>query len=89
MKTADDYRTELEQFKATVTRTAEQAVRDGYVTQTQADQVLESLGLRVEDAETRAAREELEAFRTRTREAVDALGLHGTTRDGALRRLGL
>lgn len=89
MKNAADYRAELEAFKATVTRVTEQAVREGHVTQGQADEFLTTLGLRVEDAETRSAREELEAFRVATREAVDSLGLRRQTRDGALHRLGL
>lgn len=63
MATAEEYRRELEALQARIVSDVDSYARGGYVSPAQADSFLSGLGLRAEDAETRTAREVLEAFK--------------------------
>lgn len=90
MSTAQDFRDQLTSLKARVADTTASLVRQGHVTGTTASTFLTGLGLApVEDAETRAAREELEAFQARVRDAVAAQETDNYRRSQALIRFGL
>lgn len=90
MSTAQDFRDQLTALKARVADEAAALVRQGHVASTTASAFLTSLGLApVEDAETRAAREELEAFQAQVRDAVAAQETDRYRRELALSRFGL
>lgn len=88
MNTAAEYRAEIERLKAAVTEQGPQAVRAGYITQEAYSQFATAVGIEApEDEETRAAREELEAFQLRLQQATRSFLPNGR-RDEALRLIG-
>lgn len=88
MTTAQEYRDQLDALKARIADTGEAAVRQGHIRREQADSIYTELGLALpEDAETRTAREELEAFQNRVRETVRTVA--PSVASEALCRLGL
>lgn len=88
MMTAADYRAEIERLKASVQEQGLLAVRQGYISQEAFDQFAAAAGVEApEDAETRAAREELEAYQLRLQQATRSFLPRGT-RDQALQMIG-
>lgn len=88
MTTADEYRAEIERLKAAVFTEGETAVRNGEISRANFEAFVAAAGLeRPEDDETRAAREELEAFKANLHQASRVALPYGT-RDAALRRIG-
>lgn len=88
MTTAAEYRAEIDRLKAAIAEQGPQAVRAGYITQEEYDQFAEAAGVEApEDAETRAAREELEAYQLRLQQATRSFLPNGK-RDEALRLIG-
>ena len=83
MRTADEYRTEIENLK-----TRALALAELHLPREQVAELAEHLGVVVEDAETRAAREELEALQLTLQKATRTYLPRGQ-RDAALRELGV
>lgn len=88
MTTADEYRAATARLTANVFTMGEQAVTRGEITRANFEAFVAAAGLAApEDEETRAAREEHEAFVLRLQQATRA-ALPNGTRDEALRRIG-
>lgn len=84
MTTAAEYRTQIEELKASAMSLAGQ-----YLTREDQARLAEALGIQApEDEETRAAREELEALHLTLQRATRTFLPHGQ-RDAALRELGV
>ena len=83
MTTADEYRAEVARLK-----TAALSLAELHLPREQVAELAEHLGVVVEDAETRAAREELEALQLTLQKATRTYLPRGQ-RDAALRELGV
>lgn len=88
MTTAAEYRNEIARIKAAIQDQGPQAVAAGYVTDEEFRNFAAAVGATPEDAETRAAREELEAYVLRVQQATRSFLPRGK-RDQALQMIGV
>jgi hypothetical protein len=86
--TAAEYRNEIERIKAAIQEQGPLAVRQGHVSQEAFENFAAAVGATPEDAETRAAREELEAYVLRVQQATRSFLPRGK-RDQALQMIGV
>lgn len=88
MTTADEFRTEIERLKSAVLTEGRRAVSQGLITEEEFRNFVTGVGVEApEDEETRAAREELEAYQLTLQRATRSF-LPTGKRDEALRLIG-
>lgn len=90
MTTVEQIQAEIENFKVTVVRAADNFASHGHISQAQADAFLVSVGIeRPVSPEVAAAREELTALKASVRAAVEATVGDDYSRRTALSAMGL